>query len=166
MTPGVAVDLGSGGGLPGLVLAVAWPATRWSLVEGSTRRAGFLEEAVRALALADRVVVDQRRAEEVGRDPAARGSAGLVVARGFGPPAVVAECAAPLLEIGGLVVVSGVPAEGSTDRWPDDEMAPLGLVAERLVRVGGSGYRVLRQASPCPDRYPRRPGLPRRKPLF
>src|SRR5579862_5051471 len=83
------VDLGSGGGVPALVLAVALPASDWALVEAQARRAAWLTDAARALAVADRVVVLHERAEATGRGPW-RGRAAAVVARAFGPPAVTA----------------------------------------------------------------------------
>ena len=164
--PRAAADLGSGGGLPGLVLALVWPDSDWRLVEASERRAGFLEGAVRSLGLGERVRVDPRRAEVVGRDPAVRGGADLVCARAFGAPAVVGESAAPLMGPGARLVVSGKPTEASVGRWQAEGLGELGLAAERCVRVRGAWYRVLRQKSPCPDRYPRRPGTPERRPLF
>lgn len=158
--PTAAVDLGSGGGIPGLVLAHAWPESRWVLVEASVRRAELLRDAVRTLGVTDRVTVEARRAEEVGRDPLHRGRADLVVARAFGPPAVVAECAAPLLRVGGALVVSEPPDR--PDRWPEGSLAALGLAVE--ARTGG--FVRLRQRSRCPQRFPRRVGIPAKRPLF
>lgn len=165
--PGRAVDLGSGGGVPGLVLALVWPTTALVLVEGGARRAGFLEQMARRLGVDDRVRVDGRRAEEVGRDPAMRGGADVVVARSFAPPAVTAECAAPLLSVGGRLVVSEPPEaeQAGSRRWPGSGLAELGMGSPRIVRVG-FGYLVAEQVSPCPDRYPRRVGIPAKRPLF
>jgi 16S rRNA (guanine527-N7)-methyltransferase len=64
--PRRALDLGSGGGLPGLVLARHWPASVWVLLDGSPKRTGFLADAVEELELTDRVTVVTGRAEEVG----------------------------------------------------------------------------------------------------
>jgi 16S rRNA (guanine527-N7)-methyltransferase len=164
LVPDLAIDLGSGGGLPGLVLAFEWPGARLVLVESSARRARFLAEALGTLDLGDRVEVDHRRAELVGRDPAWRGRAGVVTARSFGPPAVTAECAAPLLRVGGLLVVSEPPVPDPA-RWPALGMAELGLEDVGEQRWD-AGYRVLVQARHCPDRFPRRPGVPSRRRLF
>lgn len=167
--PDRAVDLGSGGGIPGLVLAaLRWPAAHWSFIEVRRARATFLGEAVEELGLAARVDVVVARAEDVGRDPAYRGSYDLVVARSFGRPAVVAECAAPLLQVGGELVVSEPPARSeapSTDRWPADGLRLLGLGAATPVTGPPSFVRV-RQLTACPPRYPRRPSRPARTPLF
>jgi 16S rRNA (guanine527-N7)-methyltransferase len=157
---GVLVDLGSGGGVPGLVLAVSRPDLRVVLVESMAKRATFLREAVEALALADVTVVEDR-AEVVGRGPQ-RGAADAVTARSFGPPATTAECAAPLLRAGGLLIVSEPPE--STPRWPADGLAQLGMAPIR--RTEQPALQVIRQVSPCPDQFPRRVGLPAKRPLF
>ena len=162
---GPAVDLGSGGGLPGLVLALVWPTSRWMLLDAGERRTAFLTEAVAELGLGDRVEVLRGRAEEVGRRTERRGGHRLVVARSFAPPGVTAECAAPLLAVGGRLVVSE-PPEPDAGRWPDTGLEVLGLRAVAVVRDGGGTYQVLEQRSPCPERYPRRPGIPQKRPLF
>lgn len=160
--PGSGVDLGSGAGVPGLALALHWPTSRWLLLDANRRRTRFLEAAIDALGVGARVIVEHRRAEEVGRDPIHRGAHDLVVARSFGPPAVVAECAAPLLSVDGVLVVSEPPDR--PDRWPVDEMAALGLVAEATPT--GSGVARFRATTACPDRFPRRVGVPAKRPLF
>jgi 16S rRNA (guanine527-N7)-methyltransferase len=150
--------------VPGLVLATALPDWEWALVEAGARRAAFLERAVRELDLADRVRVRHLRAEDLGRPPAERATADAVTARSFGPPAVTAECAAPLLRPGGVLVVSE-PPDAVGDRWPPAGPALLGLrVAER--RPGPPATAVLVQAAPCPSRFPRRPGIPGKRPLW
>jgi 16S rRNA (guanine527-N7)-methyltransferase len=160
-----AADLGSGGGLPGLPMALLLPGSRWTLVDSASRRAGFLRDAVRALSLEERVDVAEERAEVFGRSEDHRGRYDLVVARSFGPPAVVSECAAPLLVVGGWAVVSEPPG-GVPARWPSDGLAMLGMAPEPAVTAGGWAYQVLRQVEPCPDRYPRRVGIPAKRPLF
>lgn len=163
--PGRAADLGSGGGVPGLPLAVHFANCRWTLVESGARRAAFLREAVAALDLGGRVAVAEARAEVVGRGPEWRATFDLVVARGFGPPAVVAECAAPLLRVGGRAVVSEPPG-GDPDRWPGDGLDVLGMTAGPSVAAAHATYQVLLQARPCPDRFPRPVGRPAKRPLF
>jgi len=163
----LACDLGSGGGLPGLVLAVdVWPGSRWVLLEGMTKRAELLAWAVEELGVAARVSVLHARAEQVGRpgEPL-RGGCALVTARAFGAPPVTAEAAAPLLATGGSLVVSEPPgSEG--DRWPQEGLAPLGLVGAGVVRTERAGYMVLRQDTPCPPEYPRSWKRQARHPLF
>lgn len=163
--PSCVVDLGSGGGVPGLALAVAWPGARLCLLESNERRALFLARASAQLGLDGRVVVAHARAEDAGRDPAWRAWADVVVARSFGPPAVTAECAAPLLQVGGRLVVSE-PPEGDGERWPADGLAQLGLVPVSRFVQAFSRFQVLRQEEPCPESYPRRVGVPAKRPLF
>jgi 16S rRNA (guanine527-N7)-methyltransferase len=154
------VDLGSGAGIPGLVVAEARPDLRVSLLESLERRAALLTEGVGELGWTGRVSVLHDRAEEVGRHPDWRGRVDAVTSRSFGPPATTAECAAPLLCVGGLLVVSE-PPHGSS-RWPAEGLAALGMeVAEAAGRV-----QVLRQVEACPDDFPRRVGLPAKRPLF
>jgi 16S rRNA (guanine527-N7)-methyltransferase len=158
------LDLGSGGGLPGLVLALEWPEAELVLLDAQQRRTEFLRRAVDRLGLGDRVQVVHDRAEVAGRDPELRGRFDGVVVRSFGPPAVVAECAAPFLRTGGWLIVSEPPGE-SPSRWPAERLRTFGLVPEAL-RHEGFGFQLLRQIEPCPERFPRRDGVPARKPLF
>lgn len=158
-------DLGSGGGVPGLVLALALPECRGALIDARARRCESLERAVSVLGLEDRIEVIQGRAEELGRRPELRGGFDLVVARGFGPPPATAECAAPLLRPGGHLSVSE-PPDPRDDRWPVETMATLGFGPPRLDRVGGSGFMVAELRTACPDRFPRRDGVPEKRPLW
>jgi 16S rRNA (guanine527-N7)-methyltransferase len=163
---GPVLDLGSGGGLPGLVLAVRWPSVSLTLLDGSSERGAFLQESVDRMHLADRVDVAIGRAEALGHEPARRGRYAVVVARLFGPPPVVAECGAPFVAVGGRLIVSEPPGSDGA-RWAHpDELATLGLVAEDLRVRGDHRFQVLRAAGPCPDRYPRRTGVPTKRPLF
>jgi 16S rRNA (guanine527-N7)-methyltransferase len=162
--PGVVVDLGSGGGLPALPCALAAPTWTWVLVERQLRRADHLVSACRRLELGDRVEVVHARAEDVGREPSYRATADVVTARAFGPPAVVAECAAPLLRVGGRLLVSEPP--DGVDRWPEDGLAHVGLSAAVVRVVNGYVVAELVQARLSPEAYPRRPGIPGRSPLF
>jgi 16S rRNA (guanine527-N7)-methyltransferase len=163
--PGRLADLGSGGGLPAIVLAEELgDKVSVYMVESSEARAAFLEGAVRRLELRNCTVIGAR-AETLGRDCSSRGTFDLVTARAFGPPAVVAECAASLLRLGGTAVVSE-PPEAGEKRWPREGLAMLGLGDAQIRRVGGFSFAVLVQQAPCPDRFPRRPGIPEKLPIF
>lgn len=166
-TPKLAADLGSGGGLPALVLAEWWSTTRFVLVEAQERRAELLRQAIEAIAAERRVTVVHERAEVVGRDAALRGRFDVVTARSFGKPGVTAECAAPLLRVGGMLVVSEPPEGADHHRWPAPGCAELGLEPRQAVRVDGRfGYQVLVQRTACPERFPRRTGVPAKRPRF
>lgn len=161
---GLAIDLGSGGGIPGLVLALALPHLRWVLLDGMVRRTTFLEEAVQELGLTERVTVRTVRAEDAGRDPDYRSQADLVVARSFAAPAVTAECAGGLLRAGGQLVVSEPPGS-SGERWPGDGLDELGQALEAVL-PGPPTFARLRQVTVVPERYPRRVGIPAKRPRW
>ncbi|MEJ5255051.1 MAG: RsmG family class I SAM-dependent methyltransferase [Acidimicrobiales bacterium] len=156
------LDLGSGGGVPGLVLAAFDDSLHWVLVDAGERRTRFLEDAVAALGFGDRVSVRQGRAEVLARDPDLRYQIDLVVARSFGPPAVTAECATGFLRAGGYLLVSEPPSSELAERWPVDGLMELGMQAEGA----SEGIQALRQVRLCGDRYPRRVGVPAKRPLF
>lgn len=165
--PGAVVDLGTGGGLPALALAVWAPVRTFLLVESNRRRATFLAEAVGELDVGARVRVAHARAEEVARDH--RGRAAVVTARAFGPPSVTAECAAPFLRTGGWLLVSEPPLEGAPGtRWPATGLAQLGQVlGRRWVGAAGTGtVQGLVQTEEAPEWVPRRVGVAAKRPLF
>ncbi len=167
--PAQLVDLGAGGGLPGLVVATEWPDASVALLEANGRRAAFLRRAVGRLDLEGRVSVLEERAEVCGRELGLRAGFDGVLARSFGRPAVLAECAAPLLRVGGWLLVSepprSDPEDGQDVRWPAEPLRQLGLEPAEVIHEGFE-YRTLRQREPCPDRFPRRNGVPAKKPLF
>ena len=163
------VDLGSGSGLPGLALALDDASLVLALIESQERRCAFLEAAIERLGLGERVSVVHARAEQAGRSPEHRGRYQVAVARSFGPPAVTAECAAPLLAMGGRLVVSEPPAgEASSDidrRWPTAGLAMVGMgVAVPFERA--HRFVVITQEREVSDRFPRRVGVPTKRPLF
>jgi 16S rRNA (guanine527-N7)-methyltransferase len=155
--------LGSGAGIPGLPLALIWPESEWVLLDGSANRAEFLRETVVELGVADRVHVVGERAEIAGRGPL-RGAFDLVVARSFAGPAPTAECGSPFLRPGGRLVVAEPPG-GRPERWDAPGLAQLGLQIGKRG-AGRTAYQVLVQVDACPDRFPRRVGVPAKRPLF
>lgn len=159
-------DLGSGGGLPALVVLRRWADVQITLIEAQHRRAEFLVRSLVELELEDRAIVLEERAEVAGREPELRGTYDAVSARAFGPPAATAECAAPLLRPGGVLVVSEPPnRESSPSRWPEPGLALLGM--EPAEALGSEpGFVAIRQGGRCPDRYPRRVGVPAKRLLF
>lgn len=123
-------DLGSGGGLPGLVIAVRRPDLLITLVERRRSRADLLSRAVRALDLSSRVSV---LADDVRRLAASSaGSFDVVTARSFAAPPITADWAGRLLRSGGLLVVSE-PPEDDLSRWPSDVLRKVGLVDDGRV---------------------------------
>ena len=158
------LDLGSGGGLPGLVLALR-PDARGTLLDAQQRRGEFLTEAVTSLGLAARISVVAGRAEAIARDPAHRGRYALVTARSFAGPAVTAECAVGFLQAGGRLVVSEPPG-GAPARWPAPELGSLGLSPPQFTQQSGASVAILAHPAETPPRWPRRTGIPSKRPLW
>ena len=102
---GTCADIGSGVGLPGLVLADACLHTNWTLIERRAGRTDLLRRAIARLDLGDRVDVVTGDAADVARSEQ-RGTFDWVTARSFGPPADTAECAVGLLKPGGSLITS------------------------------------------------------------
>jgi len=143
---GAIVDLGSGVGLPSLVLAEAHPATTWTLVERRTGRAELLRRSVARLRWSDRVEVLAADAADAGRGPL-RGRADIVTARSFGPPASVAELGAPLLAPGGSLIVSEPLRAAADDRWPASGLDLCGLEFVEVWETDAGAYVRLRRTT-------------------
>ncbi len=169
VTEGAAViaDLGSGAGVPGIPLAIARPQTRVSLVEGNGRKCSFLEAAVSSLSLANVEVVKARA--ETWR--AGIGVCDLVTARALAPLDVVAEYAAPLLRLGGALVVWRGRREERAEAEARRSAEILGLAVSQPLPVDpypGAEHRhlhVFTKVSETPARFPRRDGVARKRPL-
>jgi 16S rRNA (guanine527-N7)-methyltransferase len=160
-------DLGSGGGFPGLVLAIALPDARIALVESVSRKCAFLRGAVAELGIGNADVV-QARAEAW---PEGLEAHDLVTARALASLPVLVEYAAPLLEVGGhLVAWKGKP-EPSEDADGRAAAATLGMSAPEsvevtpLTRALSRRLYVSSKVMSTPAGYPRRPGMARKRPL-
>lgn len=164
------VDVGSGAGLPGLVLAVACPGWEVTLVESMNKRCLFLEHAVNLIGLSN-VQVVRERAEKLGQDSNFRERFDVAVARAVAEMKVLAEYCLPLVRVGGLFVA----AKGHN---PQDEVKS----AERATKLMGAsvlqlcsveshsphGQRtaiICLKNRPTPRKYPRDPGTPTKEPL-
>jgi 16S rRNA (guanine527-N7)-methyltransferase len=148
---GPIVDVGSGGGAPGIPLASVLPGREVTLLESSARKVAFLE---RAAAPFPNVRVVHGRAEEQRVD-----GFGVAVAKALAPPVVAAEWCLPLVRPGGAAVL-----------WvgPSAEPERVARAAERLaaeLAEAPPGFLVLRKLGPTPAGFPRRPGVARKRPL-
>jgi 16S rRNA (guanine527-N7)-methyltransferase len=165
-----AIDVGSGGGFPGVVLKIASPALRLTLLEAKGKKAEFLQVLVERLGLAD-VVVIRARAEEVGRDARHRERYDLALARALAGMATLAELTLPLVRVGGLVIAQKGENPASEVETAQKAIFALGGQIEEIAPVvvpGLDGTRhlvVLKKVSPTPTKYPRRPGIPAKRPL-
>jgi 16S rRNA (guanine527-N7)-methyltransferase len=164
------VDVGSGGGMPGLPLKIAFPRLRVTLVESVGKKAAFLRQVVEQLKLQD-VEVLAERAEVAGRDPAHRDQYAWATARALGPLPVVIELCAPFLEPGGLLVaqrggnleselVAATRAFSALKLWA---RVPVPIHLDGLE--GRRGLIVGEKYAATPSTYPRRAGTPRKRPL-
>lgn len=162
------LDLGSGGGVPGLVLAQQWATSQGVLVDANQRRCEWLEEAIARLGWSPRVSVRCGRAEELARVADLREAFPLVVARAFGPPPATAECAVAFLASGGTLAVSEPPvdAPAGLDRWPEDGLASLGLGPAQVVRDDRVGVVLIQRTGELSARWPRRVGVPTKRPMW
>ena len=148
---GPIVDVGSGGGAPGIPLAAALPEREVTLLEANGRKCAFLRDAARAF---PNVAVVQGRAEEQETD-----RFGVAVAKALAPPPVAAEWCLPLVAPGGAAVLFVRPS------------ADVGVVSRVSERLGGgpaeraAGLLVLRKLEPTPVGFPRRPGIAKKRPL-
>ena len=164
------IDVGTGGGLPGLALRIARPDLRLTLLDSVAKKTMAVGEICRRLGLED-VEVVTGRAEELGQDPELRETWDVALTRATGTVIVVAELCLPLVRLGGLVVawkkrnvedeilVAGRGVSILGGRRMAGLLVDLpGLPADRqLVRLG--------KERPTPSRYPRAPGMPKQKPL-
>ncbi len=163
-------DVGSGAGLPGVALRIAAPSLRVTLVEATRKKADFLRGLPETLGLSG-VDVLACRAETLGRDPAAREAFDVVTARGVARLNTLAEFTLPLCRVGGVIVASkGADAESEAVEAETAVRALGGILREvRWIDVPGldrpRALVVLDKVAPTPDRYPRRPGIPGKRPL-
>ncbi|HEY0831541.1 MAG TPA: 16S rRNA (guanine(527)-N(7))-methyltransferase RsmG [Candidatus Dormibacteraeota bacterium] len=161
------VDVGSGGGLPGLPLKIVLPGLSITLVEADQAKAAFLVRACAALGLRD-VEVVARRAEDLGRDPTFRETFDVAVARALAPMPVLVELCLPLVRVGGRLL-----AQKTEDEDLEGANHAIEIMGGRLDRsvaapsaARSSGTVVIvDKVGPTPPAYPRRAGVPARKPL-
>jgi 16S rRNA (guanine527-N7)-methyltransferase len=157
---GPVVDVGSGGGSPGLPLAVARPELAFDLLESARRKCDFLESVAPSF---PNVRVVRARAEDWGRTDG-RDAYAVAVARALAPQAVAAEWCLPLVRPGGLLVLyAGRPTPG-LERVAE----ALAAGPPRAVPVPDTDSRTLlvfEKLGETPERFPRRPGLARKRPL-
>ncbi len=157
------VDVGSGGGLPGIPLAIA-TGYAVTLVESTAKKARFLERVVAELGLPVRVV--EARAEAAGRDPALRGRFASATARAVGSLPTVLELTLPLLAVGGVAVLQrGAVDEPEWFAATDAARMLGGEFAERVPQDGAKQVLIFRKYDETPQRFPRRAGVPAKRPL-
>ncbi len=164
------IDIGAGAGFPGLPVKIARPAMRLTLLDATGKKVEFLRQMVALLGLSGAEVV-KARAEEAGRRPEYREGFQVALARAVGDLAVLVEYALPLLELDGVFVAQkGRDVEREVEAAEPAVNILGGRIQEvRAVRLPGlespRHLVVVRKVFPTPPAYPRRPGIPGKRPL-
>jgi len=167
---GRVVDVGSGAGFPGIPLKVLFPEMSLTLVEATAKKVKFLRHVAGLLELSD-VEVECRRAEELAQEPGHREAYDAVVARAVAPMPALLELTLPFCRIGGIAVAQ---KKGAIDQEIEGAREAAGLLGGRLrdtVPVSvpelddGRVLVVAEKVKQTPDRYPRRAGVPQKRPL-
>jgi 16S rRNA (guanine527-N7)-methyltransferase len=152
---GPVLDVGSGGGSPGIPLASARPDLDFVLLEASRRKCDFLEKIAAGF---ENVSAICERAEEHAAG-AGRDAYGTAVARALAAPPVAAEWCLPLVRLGGLAVLFAGPTADL------DAVSKAAAEVAAEVEESLAGFILLRKTGPTPDRFPRRPGVAKKRPL-
>ncbi|MFW5943008.1 MAG: 16S rRNA (guanine(527)-N(7))-methyltransferase RsmG [Chloroflexota bacterium] len=164
------IDVGSGAGFPGLPLKILYPRLQLTLVESVTKKTRFLRAVVEELGLENVEIID-RRVETVGQDPAHREQYDWAVARAVAALPVLAEYLLPLCRRGGHALAmkgESAPQEmaQATEAISILGGAPPTLHPVQLPSRPDTYYLVLiEKTAPTPDNYPRRPGMPAKRPI-
>ena len=160
------IDLGAGAGFPGLPIKIAHPALRLTLLESAAKKTAFLEEVVERLVLAE-VAVVTGRAESAAHESTHREAYDLALARAVAPLPVLLELALPFLRLGGFLAApkgSRAALERAAAAAALQACGGRILVAERLPDSPLT-LVLVEKVAPTPTAYPRRPGIPAKRPL-
>ena len=161
------VDVGSGGGLPGLPLKITRPDLRVTLVEADQGKAAFLVQACATLGI-EGVEVLARRAEDAGHDARYREAFDVAVARALAPMPVLVELCLPLVRVGGRLLAQKTDQEDLNAAQRAIEVLGGGPAEAHAAPSGARGGGVVvevRKVRATPAAYPRRAGVPSRRPL-
>jgi len=164
------IDVGTGGGIPGLVLKLALPEIDLTLLDATRKKTDFLELAVSELGLDD-VRVARARAETAAREPRHRERYDVVVARSVARLSELAELTLPFCRIGGVVIAAKqreVAAEVRDASWAADQLGAAPAETRAVAAPGPALPDTLviwEKVSPTPGRFPRRVGIPHKRPL-
>lgn len=159
------VDVGSGGGTPGLVLAIAMPALRFTLLEATAKKAEFLDAASEALGLENVAIVNERSEAFGARGSAGREAFDAAASRALGRMNVAAELVLPLVKLGGSALfIKGQKAEEELEE-AERAVVTLGGALAGIVDTPTGRIVVIEKAGATPREFPRRPGVAKKEPL-
>nr|HID13385.1 16S rRNA (guanine(527)-N(7))-methyltransferase RsmG [Anaerolineae bacterium] len=165
------IDVGTGAGFPGLPLKIICPGMRLTLLEATGKKVTFLEHIVRVLGLRE-VRAIKGRAEELGRSPAHRERYDWALARAVAEMPTLAEYLLPLVRVGGAALAQKGEGAAAEVHGADAAIVTLGGRVRQLVPVELRGLAetrylvVVDKVAATPKRYPRRPGVPEKRPLW
>lgn len=164
------IDVGTGAGFPGIPVKIAIPAIKMTLLEATTKKTRFLEHIITKLQLSDIEVINER-AEEAGQNPEYREKFDIVMSRAVAELAILAELTLPLCSIGGCVIAQ---KKGDISLEMENSLKAVAMLGGRLssvekIKLAGLDDErylvIIDKIKPTPQRYPRRPGMPEKKPL-
>ncbi len=164
------IDVGSGAGFPGLPLKIAFPEIHVTLLEATAKKTEFLHAVVNRLQLSD-VTVLTARAEEAAHDPAHREAYDVVVARALAAMPVLVELCLPFVRCGGVLIAQKGDPPAAEIAAAQEALRLLGGQLGHIQPVRVPGLDAVRhlvivdKVAATPARYPRRPGVPARRPL-
>jgi len=164
------MDIGTGAGFPGVPLKILFPRPRLVLIEPTTKKTAFLHHIIRKLEI-ENVEVLNSRAEEAAHLPLYREQFALILSRAVALLPTLAELTLPFCRIGGRFIAQ---KKGEIDQEINRAKKAIAAVGGKLDRIkkieldefdGGRYLIIIDKISPTPSKYPRRPGLPRRRPI-
>ena len=164
------IDVGTGAGLPGIPLRILWPSIRLVLLEATAKKANFLHQLIAKLGL-DSVEVVVGRAEEVAHNAQYREKFELVLSRAVAPLPTLAELTLPFCAVGGSFVAQ---KKGDIDKELDGASRAINMLGGNLREVKAVDLEefgdkrclvVIDKVKPTPPQYPRRPGIPAKRPI-
>lgn len=159
------IDVGSGGGLPGMVLAIARPELQLTLLEATGKKARFLEATGIKLKLSNLVVVNDRAEKAGAVGSPLRESFDLVTARAVAPLPTLLELTVPFLRVGGsLLFVKGMKADAELAQ-AETALKVLGCELSNSVRQSSATLLIFAKTRATGTRYPRRSGEPKHRPI-
>tara|TARA_B110000014_G_C20013322_1_gene525452 strand:+ start:288 stop:911 length:624 start_codon:yes stop_codon:yes gene_type:complete len=158
------IDLGSGGGVPALVIAEQLPHWHFLLIERKIKRVEFLHWAVENLSFGTNITVFEGDAEIAARETKYENTANFVTARSFASPPVTAECGCRFLKKGGHLIVSEPP--DTRDRWSGVALSSLGLETIERLQSNYGTFQALELKNYPDQQYPRRSGAIKKNPLW
>ena len=171
---GQLIDVGTGAGFPGTPLKIAFPGLRLTLLESAGKKVAFLEHLLGVLGVSG-VQTIKGRAETLARQSQFRESFNVVLARAVAPMSVLAELTLPFCKAGGVVVAhkkGNIAEELEAAQDAIDilggrlsSVIPVSLIPPSTSSDENRVLVILQKTSPTPDRYPRRPGIPKKRPL-